>query len=148
MPTPAPTQGIDIQALLKLMQQVIGALPVIQSDIAAVKQQISAVRSGQPASLPDLQWPGSAKALDPATDTTVATAPVVAVDASNKTGLGTGILATIAALALGATGVTGTPIGVDASTTGALLPLAGVGVSLLGAFGKLAPILRAVMLVL
>lgn len=155
-PTPAPTPPTqppappDFQAMMVNIQQLMTVLPTLLQAVPAIQAEIATLK----ASLTNLKgaFTGAAPipvpVFDPATLTPVAPAPVAAVDAHNKTGLGTGILATIAALALGATGVTGTPLGVDASTTGALLPLAGVGVSMLGAFGKLAPILRAVALIL
>lgn len=157
VPTPAPTptpvpppsppppglQHVDFQAIAAMIQQFVTALPAIVAQVQVIKHEIDGLK----AAFGGLRS-GSIVAVDPATTKPVATAPVVAVDAQNKTGLGAGILAIIAALGLGATGVTGTPIGADASTTGALLPLAGAGIAALGAFGKLAPILRAILHVL
>lgn len=151
--TPSPTQAgagssarVDIPAIFAMVQQLSGMLPEVMARVQQVEKMVAGLKVG--GTLQGIQWPGSAAAVDPATATPVTVTPTAPVDATNKTGLGAGILGLITALGLGAAGVTGTPMGEAATTTGQVLPLLAGGVSLLGAFGKLAPLLRAAMVFL
>jgi hypothetical protein len=153
-PTPAPTAElptVDIKAAFAAFQKLATELPAIFASITALKADIQQLKGQLPSfpsiDLSEVKIP-TPRAIDPVTATPVTVAPVVAVDAQNKTGLGAGIIGLIAALGLGAAGVTGTPVGEAATTTGQVLPLLAGGVSLLGAFGKLAPFLRAAIAIL
>lgn len=139
-PTATPVPAIDPNELMKNLAQLTAQLPEILGRIRALEANLIQLRTGVLNQVDKI-----AAVVPPAT---VPVAAVTAADKTNKTGLGAGIFATIATLLLGAGGVTGTPVGETATLAGAALPLASVGVSMLGAFGKLAPLLRGLMAVL
>jgi hypothetical protein len=137
---PTSLPAFDATGVMQLLTRLQTELPAIEQRV----QKLDLFLSRVTAALPNVTAAfSSVPAIAP-----VAVPVATAADASNKTGLGAGILGIVASLIAAKAGAIGMPVGDGATMTGTVLPLASAATAALGAFGKLAPILRAVMAIL